>query len=69
MIPEILLSVCIPTYNRDTYLEKCLQSIVKQVGNNPQVEVIISDNVSNDNTPDVCEGFVRQFDNVKYFVN
>jgi glycosyltransferase involved in cell wall biosynthesis len=69
MVPEILLSICIPTYNRASYLEKCLQSIVQQAGNNGQVEVLISDNVSNDNTREVCERFVRQFDNVKYFVN
>jgi glycosyltransferase involved in cell wall biosynthesis len=69
MVPEILLSICIPTYNRATYLEKCLQSIVQQVGNNPQVEIIISDNVSNDNTGLLCKGFAEQFDNVKYFAN
>lgn len=69
MPSNIILSLCIPTYNRDTYLEKCLLSIVKQVGNNLEVEVIISDNLSNDSTRELSEGFVQKFSNVKYFVN
>lgn len=69
MDSDIILSICIPTYNRATYLDKCLQSIVKQVGNNPEVEVLISDNVSNDNTPVLCENYATQYDNVKYYRN
>jgi abequosyltransferase len=66
---DVLLSICIPTYNRAPYLEKCLQNIVKQVGNNPQVEVIIADNVSDDNTQAVSEAYTANYQNVKYFRN
>lgn len=69
MVPDIILSLCIPTYNRAAYLDKCLRSIVKQVGNNAEVEVLISDNVSDDNTRAVSEAYVQQFENVKYFRN
>lgn len=69
MTPDIYLSICIPTYNRAGYLEKCLQSIVKQVGNNAEVEVIISDNVSTDHTCAMVEGYAKEFTNIKYFKN
>lgn len=69
MVSDIILSICIPTYNRAAYLDKCLQSIVKEVGNNSKVEVLISDNLSNDNTPIICETYTRQYDNVKYYRN
>ncbi len=69
MSAEILLSICIPTYNRSFYLDTCLQSIVRQVGNNDEVEIIISDNVSEDNTREIANLYVRNYNNVKYFRN
>src|SRR5690242_15751758 len=66
---EILLSLCIPTYNRGDYLQRCLKSIVTQVGNHPQVEILISDNVSDDNTQAIGQSFAEQYDNVHYFRN
>ena len=50
----MLLSICIPTYNRSKYLTNCLQSIV--LNKNRSIidfEVCISDNFSTDNTEDV----------------
>ena len=69
MVAEIYLSICIPTYNRAPYLRRCLQSIVNQVGNNPEVEVVISDNLSDDDTPVIVATFAEEFKNVKYFRN
>lgn len=67
MPTETLLSLCIPTFNRDSYLSICLESIVKQVGNNDEVEIIISDNASDDNTNDVVNRYFNNYRNVKYF--
>lgn len=54
-----LLSICIPTYNRAKYLEKTLPEIIRQVeeiNRKDQLEVLVSDNCSCDNTSDiVCE--------------
>ncbi|HEX8462701.1 MAG TPA: glycosyltransferase family 2 protein, partial [Segetibacter sp.] len=69
MNDDILLSICIPTFNRATYLNSCLNSIVKQVGNNPEVEVIISDNLSDDNTESVAKEYTIKYKNIKYFKN
>ncbi len=69
MAGEILLSLCIPTYNRGTYLEKCLESIVRQVGNNDEVEIVISDNVSDDKTSEIAVSYATEYSNVRYFRN
>ena len=52
-----LLSVCIPTFNRAELLEDALSSLIKQV-NDPyylDVEIVISDNASTDDTFSVVE--------------
>lgn len=42
-----LLSICIPTYNRAEYLEKSLESIIRQSEfHSDDVDVVISDNCS-----------------------
>lgn len=65
-----LLSICIPTYNRAQYLQKSLESIVNQNGFNAEdVEIVISDNCSTDNTEKVCRNFVSKYSNIFYFRN
>ena len=45
-----LISICIPSYNRAVQLEKCLNSIYSQIGNDSLFEVFVSNNNSSDNT-------------------
>lgn len=64
MMPnDILLSICIPTFNRGAALRATLESIVSQEAflNGSQVEVVVSDNASTDDTPEVCAEFARRF--------
>lgn len=62
-----LLSICIPTYNRASVLEKTLESIVKQL--DYEIEIVISDNQSTDNTEEVGRKYAEQYDNIKYYRN
>jgi len=67
-----LLSICIPTYNRSEYLQKTLDSIVIQDRflNTDDVEIIISDNCSTDNTEAVSEKYHELFPTkIHYFRN
>ena len=48
-----LVSVCIPTYNSSQYISECIDSVVKQSFKN--IEIIISDNCSSDNTIEIIE--------------
>lgn len=67
-----LLSICIPTYNRAHYLKECLECITCQFVDKEvldQVEVVVSDNASPDNTKKLVEGFQRKHNNIQYFRN
>lgn len=56
---EIILTICIPTYNRMLFLKKQLDFFYKQLENKPniqnQVKFIVSDNASTDNTLSMLE--------------
>lgn len=53
-----LLSLCIPTYNRGRYLASLLGTLVQQFEGFPYAyEIVISDNGSSDDTPQVVERF------------
>lgn len=65
-----LLSICIPTYNRANYLKKSIESIIDQEEfKNGEVEIIISDNASEDNTEEIGIKYAGQYSNINYFRN
>ena len=67
MLKNIVLSICIPTYNRASLLKESLYSIVNQSTYNPsKVEIIISDNCSTDNTEEVVSEFIQNYDGIVY---
>lgn len=60
-----ILSILIPTYNRATEIEGALNSIVRQEGLG-NIEIIISDNASTDNTEKVVKEFQSKYRFIKY---
>lgn len=64
-----LLSICIPTYNRAKVIEQTLLQITSDIDFDDEVELIISDNCSTDNTREVVLKFVDKFENVHYYCN
>lgn len=58
------LSICIPTYNRASYLDECLNSIISQVNDN--IEIVISDNASTDDTKEIISKYQKIFPNIIY---
>ena len=59
------ISVIIPVYNVYDYLEKCLNSLVKQTDKN--FEVIIVNDGSTDNSQEIIDKFVLENDNMYSF--
>lgn len=66
---NILVSICIPTYNRSAVLKDTLERITSDPAFNDEVELIISDNNSTDNTREVVQTFAKVFSNVHYHRN
>jgi abequosyltransferase len=55
-----LLTIAIPTYNRERYLAGLLSMVEPQVLNQSRLELIISDNASTDGTDSVARGFAKR---------
>ena len=55
-----LLTIAIPTYNRSAYLRELLSILFDQLVHEPRVELIICDNASPDDTPEVVEEYQRR---------
>lgn len=60
-----LVSIGLPTYNRGYYLGGALNSLLSQTHAN--FELIISDNVSTDDTQKICEEYAKKDERIKYF--
>ncbi|MEN8907987.1 MAG: glycosyltransferase family 2 protein [Clostridiales bacterium] len=67
-----ILSIAIPTYNRANILDISLPNLLDQIENSSfknEIEIIISDNASDDNTQKVIKKTVRKFNNINYILN
>ncbi|MBU1086392.1 MAG: glycosyltransferase family 2 protein [Candidatus Omnitrophica bacterium] len=62
---KIKLSICIPTLNRASFLAETLENVMSQ--SNDDVEIVIVDGASKDNTAEVVEGFRAKFKNFVYY--
>lgn len=61
----IRLSLCIPTYNRSRFIGETLENIVQQATD--EIEIVISDNASEDNTEEVVRTYQEKFPRITYF--
>ena len=58
-----LISVIIPVYNVERYLDRCVQSIVDQTWSN--LEIILVDDGSPDNCPAMCDAWAEKDSRIK----
>ena len=64
---DVTVSICIPVYNGGKYIAETLQSLIAQTYSN--IEIIVSDNASTDNTGDIVRSFCAQDARIKYYRN
>ena len=60
-----LVSVIIPVYNLENYIENCLNSIVNQTYN--ELEILCVDDGSSDRSAEIIRSFCEKDARVKYF--
>lgn len=58
------VSVIIPTYNDEKYIEECIQSIMKQDYDTNLIQIIIINDGSKDNTKQICEKLASESKNI-----
>lgn len=58
------ISIIVPVYNSEKYIEKCLKSLLNQTYKN--IEILIVDNNSTDSTANICHEYVLKNKNIKY---
>ena len=57
------LSIIIPAYNAENYIERCIDSILDQQYNNV-IEIIVVNDGSTDSTEDIIDKFCRKYENI-----
>ncbi len=60
---EDLISVIVPIYKVEKYLNKCIDSIINQTYKN--LEIILVDDGSPDNCPQMCDEYVKKDSRIK----
>src|ERR1035437_8979238 len=68
------LTIAIPTYNGGSYICGAINSVLDQIKNNPslesKIEIVVSDNASQDNVEDIVKKYIVLYPNiVKYYRN
>ncbi len=58
-----LISVIIPIYNVENYLERCIDSVINQTYSN--LEIILVDDGSPDNCPIICDRYAEKDSRIK----
>lgn len=58
------VSIIIPIYNAEKYLDRCIHSAIKQTYCN--IEIILVDDGSTDSSPDICRKFLKNDARVNY---
>jgi glycosyltransferase involved in cell wall biosynthesis len=60
---DSLISIIVPIYNAELFLERCICSITNQTYSN--LEIILVDDGSTDHSGSICEGFARKDSRIK----
>lgn len=60
-----IITVIVPVYNAQEYLDECLSSIVNQ--DYKELEIIIVNDGSTDSSPEICEHYAKNDSRVKFF--
>ena len=55
----IKVSIVVPVYNVEKYLEKCLDSLVHQTLED--IEIIIVNDGSTDGSPEICRKYAKKY--------
>lgn len=61
------VSVIVPVYNVEAYLERCLKSLIEQTVDKNDMEVILIDDGSTDSSPAICDDYAARYEYIKAY--
>lgn len=59
---NIKISIIVPVYNVENYIARCVESLIHQTLKD--IEIILVDDGSTDNSGRICDGFARKHENI-----
>ncbi len=59
------VTVIIPIYNSERYLEKCIKSVIAQTYRFSKIEVLLINDGSTDNSEAICQRYAAQYPNIR----
>ena len=60
---EILISVIVPVYNAERFIDRAVQSVLCQMDGT--VELILVNDGSKDKSGVICDAYAAQYDNIR----
>lgn len=61
------VSVIVPVYNVEEYVGDCLDSLMRQTIDFSEIEILVIDDGSVDNSLSICRAYAEQYQNIKVF--
>lgn len=58
-----LISIIVPVYNVEKYINRCIETIIKQDYKN--IEILLIDDGSTDESGNICDEFEKKYSNIK----
>lgn len=59
------ISVIVPVYNVEAFLERCIESLIRQTYRN--IEIILVDDGSTDGSGEICKKYAMRYKNIFYY--
>ena len=66
-IDEVLFSAVVPVYNVESYLEKCVDSLIRQEDMDGKLEILLIDDGSQDQSGRMCDQLAERYPQIKVY--
>jgi glycosyltransferase involved in cell wall biosynthesis len=60
-----IVSIVIPIFNEEKYIEKCLKSVITQDFPEDQIEILLIDGMSEDKTPEIIRKYAQSYNFIR----
>ncbi len=65
----MLLSIIIPVYNTEHFIERCVRSVVNQIKQYNDIELVVIDDGSTDNSYAIVEKLKTEYENIRLYTH